>query len=447
MGRLHAGLFTTCCSPLLPWKKHATNDTTTSNGTRWTLVSLPENFLPPLASLTATWSCIFLVDNRRSVFYAGRYFCQDWTEHSHCWIEDDDVDDSSRKNTTTPGAEWKLLENEDIRDIQHLSASSNLLVLVGATHLIVFPCTESSSSPSKHRWFTWALPSSNSTSREGGGCCQSVATGRGYFLLVTSDGDVYGWGTNDYGQLGIVEQQQQQQHSDSDDTQDKDPVITCKYCDSLTRIEAVPSGMALKVACCDMSSAILLKNGQVMVFGNNLYLQLGTHLCCPIQVPQTLDTFSTHHPARDIAMHSWQMAVMDHRGQVWLSGKEPIHPLQREHGGGSLSPTISLSTTDMNSCVLCENDDRCCPHRRLIAGNRYFLLQTSDAIYGYGSGLRDYILPSYTKNDDWVILKQWTTSPLSSQRQQVLVAAAENDILIYEEKITTGDMAHPRSSR
>ncbi|EME29195.1 regulator of chromosome condensation (RCC1) family protein [Galdieria sulphuraria] len=275
------------------------------NNVVWTCLTFPENFHFPLRALETTWSSIFLVDNQGHLFYRGPYFLQDWTDYP-----------SSIQNQSQHSSSWLPLVNPDICDIQSLSASSNLLVLIadGGAKLVVFPSSNiGSSSPSLQHWSSW---SSDST------ICyyQSVATGRDHFLVIVDEGDVYGWGTNDYGQLGIGWEIQS----------DQSVHIQCKYSHQLTRIEAIPSKMAQKVACCDMSSAVLLKNGRVIVFGNNLYLQLGTHLCCPIQLPQRLDTFSEDHPALDIALSGWQLAVLGCQGEIWISGKEPIHPLQEE---------------------------------------------------------------------------------------------------------------------
>ncbi|GJQ15717.1 hypothetical protein GpartN1_g7508.t1 [Galdieria partita] len=380
------------------------------SGIEWSNLTLPENCRLPLKAIQTTWSCIFLVDDQGYVFKRGPYFLQDWTTA--------ELSSSIEKHPYYFDS-WVPLVHPDIYDIQDLSVSSNLLVLIanGGKRLVVFPPSLlESSSPSLQHGSTW---SSDSHSRY-----QSVAAGRGYFLVIVGQGDVYGWGTNDYGQLGIGWEIQS----------DHSVHIQCKYFHQLTQIESVPSKMAQKVACCDMSSAVLLKNGQVIVFGNNLYLQLATHICCPIQVPQQLDIFSMDHPAIDMAMSGWQLAILGCQGEIWISGKEPIHPLF--HSSSCSSQQLPIRVTHpmkewLSRCSSSITRKEMINHSLLMAGRRYFLLQTPCGIYGYGSGLKDHILShmSNTSEEEWIVLKQWTLT-----RQRVFISGAENDIILYHEE-------------
>eukprot|EP00871_Galdieria_phlegrea_P003190 jgi/Galph1/3872/GphlegSOOS_G2562.1 len=308
----------------------------------WTHLPVPSSLKFPLRKLDSTWSSTFLIDDDGDVFYRGRYFYEDWR------LETDKTTEVSKKRKLG-GPSWRRLPESTAcltKNASTLSVSDDLLAIVSheKNQLVVYLGNENSTSPSWSNFKVFNSPC------EGKGF-DSIATGRSYLLTILSNGDVYGWGTNDYGQLGI--------HFQQDDTVE----ITKSFVETLVVIPSIPFGMAAKVVCSELSSAVLTKDGNVYVFGNNLYLQLGTDVCCPVQVPRRINVRSTQ-PVMDIALNGWQLAVVFESGEIWISGKEPIHPLYCGRRSSTIETQYWLSIP---------------PDERIVAvygGKRYFLLLT-----------------------------------------------------------------------
>lgn len=91
--------------------------------------------------------------------------------------------------------------------------------------------------------------------------CVAVACGRSHTVVVAENGDVYGFGSNKFGQLGCGAVKQQKKKGDSED-------------DRLTPVKALVTNGAA-VSCGADFTAVLTRDGEVFTFGMPQYGQLG----------------------------------------------------------------------------------------------------------------------------------------------------------------------------
>ena len=92
-----------------------------------------------------------------------------------------------------------------------------------------------------------------------------ISAGYDYSLTLTSDGQIYSFGINNYGQLGL-----------GDDENKNIPMLISK----LDNIISVSAGI--------FASLALTNNGQVYAFGDNHYGQLGLEITGDIDIPKLI---------------------------------------------------------------------------------------------------------------------------------------------------------------
>lgn len=94
---------------------------------------------------------------------------------------------------------------------------------------------------------------------------KKIAVGGWHSLALSEFGDLYAWGWNDTGQLGIIEKKNNE---------------TLKSCSVPTLVDIFEDGVEIMknvvdIACGSRHSAVLLEDETVWTAGNNKYGQLG----------------------------------------------------------------------------------------------------------------------------------------------------------------------------
>ena len=133
----------------------------------------------------------------------------------------------------------------------------------------------------------------------------ALALGSGFTLVVTEDGDMYSFGRNEFGQLGLG----------SNDSQ-KRPLLVCR--------RASFHGRRVLMAAADSKfAACVTEDGSVWTWGSNLYRQLVVHTydIPRLSVPQHISPlhFAKSRAAMVAFGHDFTL-VLTEAGHVWTSG-------------------------------------------------------------------------------------------------------------------------------
>ncbi|XP_039986682.1 probable E3 ubiquitin-protein ligase HERC6 [Xiphias gladius] len=199
-----------------------------------------------------------------------------------------------------------------------------------------------------------------------------VACGDGHSLALTKGGDVFSWGLNSHGQLGLGKEVSQQ------DT----PVLVCAlsgvavtqiaagathtlfltlsglvYCCGanksgqlgLNRVDErgrfnicmVPALRTLGVSfisCGEAHSAVLTKSGKVFTFGDGSHGQLGHNSSATEVAPRLVDGLDG--PASQIACGRCHTLVLGSSGQLWAFGNGVKGQIGTGRPEGSLTPAL-----------------------------------------------------------------------------------------------------------
>ena len=91
--------------------------------------------------------------------------------------------------------------------------------------------------------------------------CVAVACGKSHTAVVCENGDVYGIGSNKFGQIGCGTMKKQMKKGDTED-------------DKLTPVKALVANGA-SVSCGADFTAVLTRDGEVFTYGLPQYGQLG----------------------------------------------------------------------------------------------------------------------------------------------------------------------------
>jgi len=126
----------------------------------------------------------------------------------------------------------------------------------------------------------------------------SIAAGNGYYLLVDEEGCVWTFGMNNYGQLG----------QSSKEICIVDPMKIPKVED------------AKEVFAGHDHSAILLKNGNVLIFGKNKNSELGMLQINKIITPTPNDVLSNGKRIKKICFGYEHTVALDEDGKIWVAG-------------------------------------------------------------------------------------------------------------------------------
>ncbi|KAM7413228.1 hypothetical protein PAMA_020550 [Pampus argenteus] len=198
-----------------------------------------------------------------------------------------------------------------------------------------------------------------------------VACGRSHSLALTKGGDVFSWGLNSHGQLGLGKEVSQQ-HT---------PVLVCAltgvpvtqisagathtlvltlsglaYCCGankegqlgLNRVDEkgrfnicmvpalTPLGVSF-ISCGEAHSAVLTKEGKVFTFGAGAHGQLGHNSSANEMRPRLVDGLGG--PASKIACGRRHTLVLGSSGQLWAFGNGVKGQIGTGHSEDSLTPT------------------------------------------------------------------------------------------------------------
>ncbi|KAL0248571.1 hypothetical protein GEMRC1_003807 [Eukaryota sp. GEM-RC1] len=153
----------------------------------------------------------------------------------------------------------------------------------------------------------------------------SVSAGSHYSMLVTSDHNVYGFGRNDYGQIGILEKSMLTSVDELlfESVGPLGPVVVR----NLTIVEYFNSKNILKIACGETHSLALSIFGSVYTFGNNYHHACGHHDPNSI-TPREL---SLPEPAIDISVGRYHSLILLSSGSVLSFGSNASNQLGRSH--------------------------------------------------------------------------------------------------------------------
>jgi alpha-tubulin suppressor-like RCC1 family protein len=191
---------------------------------------------------------------------------------------------------------------------------------------------------------------------------RQLAAGGAHTLAVTSSGQLYSFGLNDFGQLGVM--------ADSE-THNPNPS---------PQLVGLPgsSGSVVQVAAGANHSLVVTSAGQLYAFGDNEFGQLGTsteHLANPTPVLVSLPGASG--PVVQVAAGENHSLAVTSTGQLYSFGLNQSGQLGRvtNNGGGAANPTPELVSLPGATG----------PVTQVAAGERHSLALTSTGqLYSFG---------------------------------------------------------------
>ncbi len=222
-----------------------------------------------------------------------------------------------------------------------------------------------------------------------------IAAGYDHALALTEDGEVYTWGSNDYGQLGI-----------STDSSVKTP----------TKITIGAQETIVSIAAGEKFSLALTEDGTIYAWGNNASQQLGVSKDVETErnVPAAVDALSAHFIVSITAAYN-SAAAITANGELWMWGKNESLQL------GTDSGTVTL------------------PHRILngsVAANAYMVAfgqNHSAVLLSNGSvsslGLNKYGQHANGTSSSTTKYVEFVTSTLGTLNAMAIVSSANQTVL------------------
>ena len=244
----------------------------------------------------------------------------------------------------------------------------------------------------------------------------SVAISAGYdhVLMLTSDGNVYAWGNNEYGQLGQENAQ---------------IVKTPTLVEGLRgkNIVAVSAGMQFSLALTD--------GGKVYSFGNNAKLQLGHNAVNSSSTPTLVDALSGVFVSQ-ISAGNASASVIDVNGKVYLWGDTKDYILGTENN--QAEPVLPFSLSDIKTVPAITASDLGINHSAFLLEGGKVAFMGFNQHGQYGNSLST--LPSKGSP----VLKQVDTSALNV----TALAVADNQtvLLTVDGKVYTAGARNPNDT-
>ena len=113
----------------------------------------------------------------------------------------------------------------------------------------------------------------------------AISCGSHHSLALTEKGQVFSWGDNSYGQLGIEENDNSYNMFRTRDLKKTKPQLVCVRNDDKTNVFIV------KISCGSFHSILLSSDGNIYTFGYNKFGQIGNNSTVNQMTPQKLNFF------------------------------------------------------------------------------------------------------------------------------------------------------------
>lgn len=237
-----------------------------------------------------------------------------------------------------------------------------------------------------------------------------IACGSNHTLALTSDGELYSWGQNNFGQLGLGHKGGPQ----------KEP----------SHVKSLIGTPLVHITAGGHHSAILTQAGFLLMWGSNKYGQLGLTLtngekCCttPTLVPN-LESYS--EPILYVVLGEGHTAVLDSQGKLWTFGYGRYGQLGHgTYDDGSIPRTVLDLCGTRISQVAC---GRC---------HTIVFIPSQGQLYAFGQGMSGQlgIKTPHNRNLPQVVVGPWV-----SPRGVCLLdhSEEEDSSKVYVKKIFAG---------
>lgn len=236
-----------------------------------------------------------------------------------------------------------------------------------------------------------------------------IACGANHTLALTADGNVYAWGQNTFGQLGLKHRQGPQ----------KDPAL-------VTSLAATP---LVLLAAAGHHSAAVTQSGYLLMWGSNKHGQLGYTpkgdalvSDTPTLVPN-LAAYS--EPIRYVALGESHTAALDSLGKLWTSGYGRYGQL-----GHGTTDNCPIPRTVLDLCGSKVGQVAC------GRGHTLVYIPSQGHVYAFGQGFSGQL---GTKTPHSSALPQVVVGPwLSPGGASLLDYADDGAMSVYVKKIFAG---------
>ena len=231
----------------------------------------------------------------------------------------------------------------------------------------------------------------------------AVAAGNSFSLALTADGEVYAWGLNSLGQLGV-------------------PNDSLKETRIPQKIEALSGVTATSIHAGNATGGIIAADGKVWIWGDNTCCQCGSaekSVMMPVQK-------SGSYFAVDLALGDVHSSLVELNGSVKSFGSNPYG----QFGNGS-EPSDQLNIK-MNSAILPQG----VVAERLSAGEGYCVMVSSTGeIYSFGDNGRGQLgcasSESFSSTPQKVSISMGDASVISMDARASTSAVVDSNGLIW----------------
>jgi len=236
-----------------------------------------------------------------------------------------------------------------------------------------------------------------------------IEGGKNHYLLLKTNGDVYSVGSNLYSQLGI-------------DLKERSRVSTFEKVDMPLKIGTISASWT--------SSMAVTLDGQIYIWGQNIYGNLGTNDKINVTTPIKLENVNNIVEANVGKLHS---VLRDYNGNIYLAGTNNYGQL----GDSTLNSNYTFTKNTKIENVL-----------RIASGNTYTAVVLEDGTLwawgDYNHGNKN--LKSSTNSKIPVLIGSDTSSleelELVVKKSEIISILANSEFkfnLIYEDENTTSD--------
>ena len=227
----------------------------------------------------------------------------------------------------------------------------------------------------------------------------AVAAGNSFSLALTSTGSVYAWGLNSFGQLG----------TSTDLTNRTEP----------QRIEALSEIFVTSICAGNTTGAAISADGKVWLWGDNQKGQLGSSagdILMPVQKTSSASYFATQ-----VALGDAHSSFVELNGSVKSMGTN----LYGQFGNGQVngdSPSLKLNGAVLPEGVLAS---------AIAAGESHCaILDTNGQVYSFGSNLQEQL--GYESDGDLVSTPQKVSIPMESSAKSVFLDTCHHNTAVVD---------------